>query len=137
MNWAIWVEGFARYVSAAKRLTPQTAQSPFVGRIGELLGTGEYDVWWLVTRDRVVREMPPRAEPDPPSGKDEVPAVVRNHLIPMLTPIDTVPKAIDAIESWMAEGMYSAMHWGFDPIHVLLRLAHEEAEGNPRADRGP
>jgi hypothetical protein len=38
-NWGIWVEGFARRVSKAKRPTPRTSQCPVAPRIGQLLGS--------------------------------------------------------------------------------------------------
>ena len=126
INWALWVEGFARQVSQAKRLTPQTAQAPFAGRIGQLMGKGEYDVWWAVTRDRVVRHLPPRAERDPPSPTDEVPELLRNTLIPMLTPIDTVAATIDAIERWKAAGWDSMMVWLNDPLDALREIAQSQ-----------
>ena len=134
VNWAIWVEGFARRVSQAKRLTPQTAQAPFQGRIGQLMGKGEYDVWWVVTPERVVRHMPPHAEPDPPSPSDEVPELLRKRLIPMLTPIDTGAATIDAIERWIAAGRGSMTVWWDDPLDVLREIAHDQPGAPDPAD---
>jgi len=123
-NWGIWVEGFARRVSKAKRPTPRTTQSPFASRIGRLLGSGEYDVWWAVTPERVVRHIGPVVEEsDPPGPEDEVPSVVRSKLIPMLKPIDSVGKATEAIEGWIALGHHSSVYWMDDPLSVLRNLA--------------
>lgn len=133
VNWAVWVEGFARQVSQAKRLLPQTAQAPFQGRVGQLIGKGEYDVWWAVTPERVVRHMPPRAEPDPPSASDEVPDLLKTRLIPMLTPIDTVAATIDAIERWHLAGWGSLVHWWEDPLGALREIARHQTEGEPQA----
>lgn len=90
------------------------------------MGKGDYDVWWAVTSDRVVRHMPPRAEPDPPSASDEVPQLLRNTLIPMLTPIDTVAAAIDAIARWKAAGWGSMMVWLNDPLDALREIARSQ-----------
>ncbi len=138
-EWAIWVEGFARRVSRAKRLTPQTSQSPFVGRLGWFIGTGDYDVWWVVTPERVVRKWPVREEPQPPSANDEVPAILRSKVIPMLTSIDTVVGSIEAIERWRGSGWESVMHWWDDPLDALREIARQQLGDEPSApteDRG-
>ncbi len=125
-NWGIWVEGFARRVSDAKRPTPRTTQAPFASRIGQRLGAGVDDVWWAVTPERVVRHLPLAEEPHPPTAHDEVPTVLRTTLIPMLVPVDTLAKAIDAIEAWTAGRFHPSVSWIRDPLIDLHDLAREE-----------
>ena len=104
INWGVWVEPFARQTGRAKKPTPMTSTAPFAARIGGLL-PGKEDVWWAVLTNGVIRTSPtPRLEGDP-TAEDDVPRILRDRLIPMLQPIDTVSAAIAAIETWVALGL--------------------------------
>jgi hypothetical protein len=122
INWGVWVEPFARQIGRAKRPAPMTSTAPFAARIGDLLPAKE-DVWWAVLSNGFIRTSPtPRLEGEP-TPDDDVPRILRNRLIPMLQPIDTVSAAIAAIESWVALGLTpSTIHIAVDPLVTLRRF---------------